>query len=366
MCPVPARSTTIDCHRMHTDAQPRTEAADPALAQSERLAWLFRAAHVEDRPHPLLQPVACLRDVANAAMPLLPPWQSPAIPQEPRHTVDRSWLREHVAALPALPQAVLAAIRVLQRDDSSTGECADALGRDPALAAQLLRLANAAAYGRAGRIGHLHDAIALLGRRTVGSVLMAAAVSAQFSGARCPGFDRARFARESFACGIAAQTLAIELGADGGLAFTAGLLHDIGRLVLVGALPAAMGQAMAWARLHDQPLHLAEQEVLGIDHAEAGAWIAQHWNFPPALVAAMAGHHGAGPAAEPGHQWLVDVVQGADAIVHALDLHQAEDERVPALAPALWQRLDLSPARSARVLAVTEQGVAALGDALAL
>ncbi len=72
---------------------------------------------------------------------------------------------------------------------------------------------------------------------------------------------------------------------------------------------------------------------------------------------------GAQPAAE--HAWLLDVVQGADALVHALDLHQAEDERVPDLDPALWQRLDLSPARCARVLAVTEQGVAALAEALA-
>ncbi|GCL62011.1 HDOD domain-containing protein [Pseudaquabacterium pictum] len=350
---------------MHTAAPPRSPQVNPAQAQSERLAWLFRGCDGTQGPvHPLLQPLSCLRDLGDAAVLIPPPPTRTPQPQPPRHTIDRAWLCARVDALPALPQAVLAAIRVLQQDGSSTAQCAAALGRDPALAAMLLRLANAAAYGRSGRIGSLYEAVALLGRAAVGSVLTAAAVAAQFQDARCPGFDRQRYSRQAFASGIAAQTLANELGADGGLAFTAGLLHDIGHLVLVSQLPAAMAQAMAWARLHDQPLHLAEQEVLGIDHAEAGALVARHWHFPPALVAAVAGHHGTGaqPAAE--HAWLLDVVQGADALVHALDLHQAEDERVPDLDPALWQRLDLSPARCARVLAVTEQGVAALAGAL--
>jgi len=174
------------------------------------------------------------------------------------------------------------------------------------------------------------------------------------------------FWRTAVASGIAAQTLALELGVDSGLAFTAGLLHDLGRLVLVARLPAAMGQALAWARLHDQPLQMAEQEVLGIDHAEAGALVARHWQLPPALVAAIGGHHGTAPAANPDHQALCDLVQAADAIVHALDLHHAEDERVPMLSPGVASRLDLTPARSARALAVTEQGVASLAEALAL
>ena len=212
----------------------------------------------------------------------------------------------------------------------------------------------------------LDQCVALLGRRTVGAVLTAAAVTSRFRTARCPGFDLPAFWRTAVASGIAAQTLALELGVDSGLAFTAGLLHDLGRLVLVARLPAAMGQALAWARLHDQPLQMAEQEVLGIDHAEAGALVARHWQLPPALVAAIGGHHGTAPAANPDHQALCDLVQAADAIVHALDLHHAEDERVPMLSPGVASRLDLTPARSARALAVTEQGVASLAEALAL
>ncbi len=355
---------------MHTAERPpstileQVRRVDPALAQAERLAWLFRGAQAGGHPHPLALPVACLRD-APAALPAVD--GHPLIGQpQPRRTADRAWLHADVAALPSLPQAVLSAMAVLQDDNSSRRACADAVSADPAIAAQVLRLANAAAYGRSGRIGSLPDAIALLGRRTVGAVLTAAAVTSRFRTVRCPGFDLPAFWRTAVASGIAAQTLALELGVDSGLAFTAGLLHDLGRLVLVARLPAAMGQALAWARLHDQPLQMAEQEVLGIDHAEAGALVARHWQLPPALVAAIGGHHGTAPAANPDHQALCDLVQAADAIVHALDLHHAEDERVPMLSPGVASRLDLTPARSARALAVTEQGVASLAEALAL
>ena len=356
---------------MHTAERPlstlpeRARPVDLAQVQAERLAWLFRTAQTGDQPHPLLLPVACLRD-ASAMLPAVPCAPSIGELLQPRRTTDRDWLCADVAALPALPQAVLSAIALLQDETSTTHACADAVAADPGIAAQVLRLANAAAYGRSGRIGSIPDAIALLGRRTTGAVLTAAAVTARFRTAHCPGFDLPVFWRTAVASGIAAQTLALELGVDSGLAFTAGLLHDLGRLVLVARLPAAMGQALAWARLHDQPLQLAEHEVLGIDHAEVGALVAQHWQLPPALVAAIGGHHGTAPAANPDHQALCDLVQAADAIVHALDLHHAEDERVPMLAPDVAERLDLTPARCARALTVTEQGVASLAEALAL
>lgn len=357
---------------MHTAERPASDTAhqprtpDPALAQAERLAWLFRIAPADGVPHPLMQPLACLREAPASTWPM--PAAAVATPQAPapRPSADRAWLCAEVAALPPLPQAALAALAVLQSETSSLHDCADAVGADPALCAQVLRLANAAAYGRSGRIGSMADAIALLGRRTVGAVLTASAVTARFREARCPGFDLPAFWRTSVASGIAAQTLALELGVDSGLAFTGGLLHDLGRLLLVSRLPAAMAQALAWARLHDQPLQVAELEVLGIDHAELGARLAQHWHLPPVLVAAIGGHHGSALATNPDHQALCDLVQAADAIVHALDLHHAEDERVPALAPDVAARLDLTPARCARALAVTEQGVASLAEALAL
>lgn len=335
--------------------------------QRDRLAWLFRTAQADGRPHPLLHPVACLRGDCSAATGLpLPatPLSVPVAPQ-PRATLDRASLVLQVSALPPLPEALADAQRVLRDEGSSGRACAEALGRDPALSAQVLRLANAAGCGQAGRVASLHDAVLLLGRQKLGVVLTAATVIGRFDAAACPGFDLAGFWRESLACAIAAQALAVELGADDGLAFTTGLLHDLGRLVLAVHLPAATAQALGLARGHDQPLHWAERELLGIDHAELGALLARHWQFPPAMVAAIAGHHGPGQSASlGGRPSLTDLLQGADAVAHALDLHQAEHERVPAVCPQLAVRLQLTPERCARVLAVAEQGVEAAGRAL--
>lgn len=338
-----------------------------AAHQRDRLAWLFRAAQADGRPHPLLQAVACLRGDCSAASGLVPQvTRLPApVPPQPRATLDRVSLVQQVRALPPLPQALADAQRVLRDDGSSGRACAEALGRDPALSAQVLRLANAAGCGQAGRVASLHDAVLLLGRQKLGVVLTAAAVVQRFDADACPGFDLAGFWRESLACAIAAQALAVELGADDGLAFSTGLLHDLGRLVMALHLPAATAQALALARGHDQPLHWAERELLGIDHAELGALLARHWQFPPAMVAAIAGHHGPGQsAALGGRPSLTDLLQGADAVAHALDLHGAEDERVPAVCPQLAVRLQLTPERCARVLAVAEQGVEAASRAL--
>ena len=334
--------------------------------QRDRLAWLFRGNQADARPHPLLHAVACLRGDCAAALiqPLAlpePVLSLPPLPR-PRAALDREGLLKQVAALPALPQALADAQRVLRNEECSARACVEVLGRDPALAAQVLRLANVASVGRAGRVASLHDAVLLLGRQKLGMVLTATAVIDRFNAAACPGFDLLAYWREAMACAMAAQALAVELGADDGLAFTTGLLHDLGRLVLAVHLPTMAAQALSLARLHDLPLHAIERDLIGIDHAELGGLVAQHWGFPPVMVAAIADHHGAGQASAPGSRpSLTDLLQGADAIVHALDLHQAEDERVPALSPQLTNRLQLTPERCARVLAVTELGVAAVG-----
>lgn len=338
------------------------EAPSRAPSGSDRLAWLFRTSHAGGNAHPLLVPVAQLRGggSALASMPMAP--AAPGwLPAEPRHTVDRAWLCRQVEALPPLPRALTDAARVVADAGSTTAACAEALGHDPALAAQLLRLANAAAHGRTGRVGSLHDAVLLLGRQKLGALLGAAAVVAQFDQAACPGFDLARFWRQSFACAVAAQALAAEVGADEGLAFTTGLLHDLGQLVLAVHMPAAAAQALAWSRLHDLPLHEAEREVLGIDHAEVGALLAAHWHLPGAMVAAIGGHHGPAQATpNGGRPALADLLQVADAMAHALDLDHAADERVPAICPQLAERLRLTPERCLRTLTATQGGVAGL------
>jgi putative nucleotidyltransferase with HDIG domain len=273
--------------------------------------------------------------------------------------IDAAALSRRIGRLPTLPQAVLDVMALL-RDEASSGEaCAAAIARDGGMTAVVLRLANSAFYGAAGRVASVRDALHLLGRRTLAGVLTTAAVCTRLERPVCEGFDFVAFWRHGLATAIAAQSLARELALDDDVAFTAGLLHDVGIAVLASQQPAALASAIAAARAADRPLAEVEAVLLGVDHAAIGAALAAHWHFPPAVVEAIARHHA--PSAAPG---LADVVHVADAMAHALDLDAGEHERVPPLAEAAWRRLAPKPAQVLRAFERTETGVAALCQAL--
>jgi len=275
--------------------------------------------------------------------------------------IDAATLRRRISELPAMPQVVLEVLTLLRQESAGAEECATAIASDPTLTALTLRLANSAFYGVPGRVGSIRDAIQMLGRRTLGALLTTAVVSTRFKPTACEGFDFAAFWRHALATAIAAQSLARELTLDDEAAFTAGLLHDIGRLALAAHWPQPLSAALAQSRRDDAPLAAVETALLGTSHSEVGALIADHWRFPAAVAQAIAYHH-APPAAARAS--VSDLVHVADALAHALDLHHDPDEMVPEIEPASWERLALAPAQCLRAFERTETGVAALCQAL--
>jgi putative nucleotidyltransferase with HDIG domain len=277
-------------------------------------------------------------------------------------SIDPAQLRRRVTALPALPQAALEALAALRDDELDAEHCAEPITRDPALAGRTLRLANSAFYGVPGRVGSVQDAVRMLGRRTLDTLITAATLSSQFQAAQAPGFAFDEFWRHALGTAIAARALAREAQLDADVAFTAGLLHDIGRLALATYYPAELAHAVAQAAEHDEPLCAVEWRLLGVDHADLGALIAAQWQLPPAVVQAIRAHHGLGADARGGPS-LAQVVHLADAVTHALDLSQSAGEMVPELSPSAWQ----PPAE--QLLAVfdeTERSVHTLCEALGL
>jgi putative nucleotidyltransferase with HDIG domain len=270
---------------------------------------------------------------------------------------------ERIRDLPALPQALVAFQTAMQRENVSFDRLAEVISHDQALAARALRLANSSFYGLPGRVNSIRDAIGVLGLRQLSSALTAVAVSGCFGASGCPAFDRSAYWRHSVACGLCAQLIAQELGQDGSAAFTAGLLHDLGRLALASLLPDALSQVYARRHLDDSLLWQAERAVLGIDHSEIGAQAAERWHFGREIVEAIRLHHSPPEMSEVS---LVDVVHVADAMVHALDLAHLAGDMVPPLSAPTWNRLKLTPAQCLKVFEHTEASLDEICAALGL
>lgn len=353
-----------------------------APAPNERTRSLFRRSARAGQVHPLQRLVSLYRqdepDSLFATLSADPPPRNP-IPA----AGDSPWricpegLARRVSQLPVLPQAVLQALALLRSDTASDGDCAERIAVDAAMAARTLRLANSAFYGVSGRVATIRDAVLLLGRRTLGALLATAAVADSL--ARSPMNNRAgdatdadeaarqmgRFWRHALASALAAQALASRRPPDQDVAFTTGLLHDIGQLVLCAHHGPAMAAVRAAAAAEDADTLAHERALLGLDHAQVGAMVARHWRFPAEVVTAIGAHHASVTDGPPdGPATLADLVHVADAIAHALDLEDDADEAVPLIDGACWRRVGLGADEALTLLRDVENGVRMLSRSL--
>lgn len=266
-------------------------------------------------------------------------------------SVDLDDIVRKLQDLPSLPAVVMELLGAIDQEGIDISVLAKKVSHDQALTAKTLRLANSSLYGLQVKVTTIQQAITYLGFQTTRNLITAAAVTGCFAQGQCPGFDDKAFWRHSIATAACSKVIARRVRFNQDYAFTAGLLHDIGRLVLVSAFTEQYRQVMAWVREHDSHVQEAEQAVMGIDHVAAGMALAEHWNFSETMKAAIAHHHD--PAA-PGAGLLATIVHVANAIVHALDLAQDDNELVPALVPAAWTALGLNEEAYLHVFHETE------------
>lgn len=352
-------STAIDS----ATAQPAPLGA--GAADAARLTFLFRHSHRARRVHVLQHLIQRWRALPTDTPGELPPAAGSATlaPAASTTPIDMAQLQQRIAQLPALPRAAAQALAMLRDDNAGAEECARCIGTDQALTARVLRLANSAFYGVPGRVDSVNRAIQMLGKRTLRAALTTVALSGQFSAIQCEGFRFDGFWRHTIGTAIGAEAIARACALDDESAFTAGILHDIGRLALAAHFPRETAAMLELARMHDLPPLEAERLALGTDHAAIGASIALHWHFPDAVQAAISAHHG--PQHDGGAPGMADVIHVADAIVHALDLAGEANESVPDIDAQAWQRLGLSADQVLQLFQCIDQGVTALCAALA-
>ncbi|MEO8298856.1 MAG: HDOD domain-containing protein [Burkholderiales bacterium] len=338
-----------------------------SAADGDRLAMLFRDSLRNGQVHPLWHVMQRYR--AGCASQVPAPAQAP-LPQPPAGTAPvlarlalaPEAVRRTVAGLPPLPQAALRALKTLQREESSLDELASDLGCDASLTARVLRLANAPFYGVAGRVASVRDAVLLLGRRTLASVLTVSLMTGQFETSRSRLFDVRAFWRHALATAIISGGLARAARLDEDQAFVAGLLHDIGLLAMSVYFPVELDGLLQTACNEDTMLRDVEQRYQLTSHADVGAWIAEHWRFPAPVVEAVASHHGA-PAQPVG---IAACVHVAVAVAHALDVPGLAHESVPPIDAALWLRVSSDEDACLALFEQAETGVRTLCAALSL
>jgi putative nucleotidyltransferase with HDIG domain len=260
-------------------------------------------------------------------------------------------LIKHVRDLPSLPAVITELLATMDQPDVDAGLLVKKIALDHDLTAKTLRLANSSFYGMPSQVATIGQAISVLGFRSIRTLLTACSVTAAFPRTTPPGFDFQAFWRHSVATAVCAQRLARLVKVNTDTAFTAGLMHDIGVLVLASGYAERYRDVLAYQREHDCYLREAEQAVLGVDHAVIGSALLAHWKFPLEMQHAVMNHHTSEAA---GMRPLTLVTCAANAIAHGLDLSGTEDDLAPPLSQSVWDALALNEAQSLALFAEVE------------
>jgi putative nucleotidyltransferase with HDIG domain len=260
-------------------------------------------------------------------------------------------LVKQVHDLPTLPAIVMDILNSLDNEDIDITVLAKKVSHDQALTAKTLRFANSSFYASQSKVTTIPQAITLLGVQSVRNLITAAAMSGCFPEKICAGFDFKVFWRHSMATAVCARVIARHMRLNQDIAFVAGLLHDIGRLVLVTRFTETYEAVIAYREAQDCYLLDAEHAVMGVDHTMAGHALAVHWHFSNAIQNAIAEHHAPDPDAGSA---LAQLVHVANVVVHALDLARDDDDLVPPMSESAWNALGLGKTAWLQIFRETE------------
>jgi len=225
---------------------------------------------------------------------------------------------EGLSDLPSLSPVLAHLIATLRHEDASVAEVAAIIRQDPVIAARVLRAANSAAYIGRSPVSSIRDALLRLG---LARIRRLALVASLYDAVPVRGTRAAREIFWQHSLGVAHGSEIIARYAVGGpddldpeSVFLAGLLHDLGLLVLESHYPKESAAAKHYADTKGVALCLAELEVLQTDHGDLGALLAAHWTMPDSITVAIRSHHRFDQA-PPEHRWNTAIIHLADHLV---------------------------------------------------
>ncbi len=243
------------------------------------------------------------------------------LPPSPQLREPHSLRAEVLSAkdLPTIPAVLARIIAVVDGQHSSARELVEVIERDQALTSRILKLANSALFGLSRKVATVPRAVVLVGFTTVRNLALGVKLWDALAGG---GRQRARVEtlwHHSALVAAAAKLMASRIrGVDPDTSFTAGLLHDVGKLILSLKLGAGYWTVVEGVA-DGEDLASKERTHLGVDHAEVGGWLAEAWRLPPSIVAAIRDHHRSELLDR--EQWTTaEVVVAANQLIHGTDL----------------------------------------------
>ena len=241
--------------------------------------------------------------------------------------------------VPTLPQVVARVMAATQDPKTSAEDVNRIILTDQALTAKILKLVNSAFYGFPRRIGTVTEAVVILGFGTIRNLAVTASVFHSFGMKGMGTFNREAFwthcAAVGTICRIVARKVHMPNQED---VFIAGLLHDLGKVVLDHYFHKEFTQALKQVGEDQCSLYEAEQKVFGVSHAEVGKWLAEHWNMPDFLVWSIGYHHE--PQKVPGDSPVVALVHIADAVARYKEIGSGGDPSKPVIRKEAMEKLN--------------------------
>ncbi|MCF8109547.1 MAG: HDOD domain-containing protein [Desulfohalobiaceae bacterium] len=254
--------------------------------------------------------------------------------------INIDFLINKTLRLGSIPDIYYKTIAAINNPEASLDDIANIVSKDITLSAKVLQLVNSSFYSLRQKVDTLTWALALIGTNQLMTIVSGVSAVSLFKHIPSQLLNMVSFWEHSIACGTAARLLSgyFPERMDPERFFVAGLLHDIGRLILVQNLSKEYLSLLHYVRKEERFLFAAETEKFGVDHSEIGARLAVHWNLPESLVSMLKNHH----FPEYGRSFReAAIVNLADILVNALEIGNSGETLVPVIEPKVCQELSL-------------------------
>ncbi|MCK4952008.1 MAG: HDOD domain-containing protein [Gammaproteobacteria bacterium] len=227
-------------------------------------------------------------------------------------------LIDKAGSLASLPDIFFKVNELVNDARSSASDIGRAIEQDAALSARLLKIVNSPYYNFPSSIDTISRAITIIGTRDLRDLVLATTVTRTFSGMDNDLIDMEKYWRHNLYCAVAGRILAQQRHVKNTeRLFVAGLLHDIGSLVMYQTIPELSNEALQRTQSDGTPLYIAEKEIIGFSHGDVGAALLQKWKLPDSLIETVKYHHE--PELAENHREDVATIHIADYIANSID-----------------------------------------------